>query len=50
MDLKEAQQLALEDRIVKLKSGEIKKHRSSAKTAEEIPSEDPKKYKLGGYT
>jgi hypothetical protein len=49
-DLRETQQLALQDRIEKLKSGEIKKHRSGTKNPEEIPPEDPTKYKAGGYT
>lgn len=43
--------MQLEDRILKLKSGEIKKVRkSAAKKEEDIEPEDPKKYQKGGYT
>jgi hypothetical protein len=49
-DLTEAQQLLLEDRIVKLKAGDIKKRKSAVKNPEDIQAEDPTKYKAGGYT
>lgn len=49
-DLTEEQQLQLEDRILKLKSGEIKKHKSGVKNPQDIQAEDPTKYKPGGYT
>lgn len=50
IDLTEQQQLLLEDRIVKLKSGEIKKQKSGAKKPADVAAEDPTKYKPGGYT